>query len=124
MPQRAGRPRYIRMCRPFAEFTRSETTGLRARPKRREGAGSQGRRYIRTFRLNTHHLRVNIPRQSRGFYDCWPLKGAGTGNRPLTRPRTSATLSPRRGLWSSWCARALFDYFPLPWGEGGPQGGG
>jgi len=38
--------------------------------------------------------------------------------RPLTRPRPSATLSPRRGLWSSGCASAHFDYCPLPWGEG------
>jgi hypothetical protein len=49
-----------------------------------------------------------LPRQSRGLYHSWPLKGAGTSKRPLTPttsrtwgppPRTSATLSPGRGMW-------------------------
>ena len=33
---------------------------------------------IGSFGLNRHYRsgKVSIPRQSRGLYDCWPLKGA------------------------------------------------
>jgi hypothetical protein len=48
-----------------------------------------------------------------------PLRLSTTLRRAKARPRTSATLSPGRGLCSSWCAPRTLRLFPSPLGRGG-----
>ena len=81
-------------------------------------------------RTNYNRLALDVdlhsmyPPAELGALGCWPFKGPKQSRAPSPDLVPSATLSPRRGPWSSQCARAHCGYCPRPWGEGGPQGGG